>query len=335
MRRILSTLLIVSVVALLPSAAFADQQSASLTASLKKEERVLASPAGVTQGEVGKMERLVAQIRSSGDTALLGRAELMLVLFKKRASATAERPAYDRKIQQEARSIRRDRWHRTRNAVVKTSFWIGLASLGLFGVSEAANSIAVSRYSRLTSASAASPYLIAGEVSQLTGVGGLLGAIAGLGTAWVLEINPFDIPTPTAATTPVHYPRAGMSRQQKSAYLQTLLKRQKRREGRARSARTVSKWFLIAGIAGAINTAVTGYLSNLAYQRLAGSGGAGSPPSSPVLKVYQAITISSAAVALTGLSGAAVGYILGPDPQQVAASIRELDGQLALLSASR
>lgn len=331
MRRALPLIAVVILV-LLPGPVFSQDQNAGLAASLAKEEQLLGPSGPPSQQDIVRLEALVAKIRESGDSSLLSRAELLLVLFRQQVSSKAQREAYDRAITEEAKTIRGYRWHRTKGVLVKTGFWVGLSSLGLLGVSQAVKSWATDRYLESQTVTTAKPYFITGEISQLTTVVGTLGALGGLGLAWVLEINPFDIPPPRTVGPTPSYPRSDMSPTQKMSYLEGVRKDYEHRQKRATGLRKASFVFLSAGLTGVVATGLAGYLGNLAYQKYTTSTSAADAVSyRQTAKVYQDITIGTASLALVGLTGAMVGYLYGPDPTQYAASIAIVDHQLQAL----
>lgn len=325
---LLSLLLLVA----LPRLAFGQDQNAALAASLAKEEQLLASTTPVGEGDVARMEQLVARIRQANDSALLPRAELLLVLFREQESSKAKIQAENRAIIEEAKTIRGYRWHRTKGVLVKVGFWTGLSSLAILGASQAVKDWATTRYLEATTVDAAKPYFVAGQVSQLTTAVGMVGALGGLGLAWLLEINPFDIPSPPATGTPTSFPRAGMSSSEKISYLDGMRKDYVKRQKRAAGLRTASVVFLAGGLTGVLATGITGYLGNLEYQKYTAAKSAADAASyHHAVTIYQDITIGTASLALVGLTGAMLGYLFGPDPGKYENSIKILDHQLQLL----
>lgn len=332
MRRALPLLVVALLLALFPVFAFGQAQNSALSSSLAKEEQLLGPSGPPSEQDLIRLETLVAKIRHSGDSALLSRAELLLVLFRERVSSKARRETEDRAIGEEAKAIRGYRWHRTKGVLVKTGFWVGLSSLGLLGVSQAVKSWATNRYLDSPTVATAKPYFITGEISQLATVVGTFGALGGFGLAWVLEINPFDIPAPRSVGTAPSYPRNDMSPAQKTTYLEGVRKDYERQQKRATGLRKASFAFLSAGLTGALATGLIGYLGNLEYQKYTASTNAADAASyHEMVNIYQYITIGTASLALVGLTGAMVGYLYGPDPAQFEASIQILDHQLEVL----
>ncbi len=330
MRRILLLLFGVVMLFELAGGVYAQDSStiSSLTASLSKEEQLLGSAKPITATDIARLDALIPKIRAAKDPALLSRAELLVVLFRERDTTEATTAALDKQIVQEARQIRGYRWHRTKDVLVKTGFWTGLSSLGLLGASQAVLGWATDQFIQQPTAAAAAPYFITGQVTQLTSGLGLIGAVGGIGMAWLLSINPFDIPAPLTASG-VAYPRNGMTTAEKVSYLETTKKRYQKQEKGARIGRNVSFGFLAAGLTGALATGIVGYLGNLEYQKYAASTTAADATTyRNTVTTYEYIAIGTASLAFVGLTGATIGYLFGPDPAQLSSSIQALDSQL-------
>ena len=318
-------------------AAYAQDSSAvsSLTASLSKEEQLLGSTKPITAADLTRLETLLPKIRAAKDPALLSRAELLVVLFRERETTKAATATLDKQIAQEARQIRGFRWHRTKDVLVKAGFWTGLSSLGLLGVSQAVLGWATDQFVQQPTASTAAPYFITGQVTQLTSAAGIIGAVGGLGMAWLLSINPFDIPAPLTASG-IAYPRSGMTTPEKISYLETTKNHYQKQEKGAKVGRNVSFAFLAAGLTGALATGITGYLGNLEYQKYAASTTAADATTyRNTVTTYEYITMGTASLAFLGLTGATIGYLFGPDPAQLSSSIQALDSQLKHLQEDR
>lgn len=316
--------------------AFAQDSTKNLAASLAKEEQLLVPGAAVTESDIAQLRSLTDRIRAANDAQLLSRAELLLVLFRERLGTKASVAAFDKALNAEARTIRRDQWHRTKRGIVRTSFWIGLSSLGLVGVSQAVSGWATNRYLTSTTTSSATSYFVTGKLAQLTSLVGVAGTVGGLGTAWLLEVNPFDIPSARTGSVLVAYPRSNMTDSEKISYLEKTRKDYTDREQHAARMRRWSFGLLAAGLTGVLATGVSGYLGNLAYNKYVSSTTAADATSyRNMVSIYQDITIGTASLALVGLSGATVGYLFGPDPGSLASSIETLDSQIALLQKSQ
>lgn len=332
MRRLARLLAVTFVLVIVAQSTSAQSRADELAASLSKEEQLLAPNATITEADITRLQGLTEQIRSAKDPQLLSRAELMIVLFRERMKTKASVSAFDKAINTEARAIRRDRWHRTKRGVVKTSFWIGLTSLGVIGVSQTVSGWATDQYFHTQTLSSATPYFITGKIAQLVSLVGVVGAVGGLGTAWVLEINPFDVPGTHTTLLPVRYPHEHMTTQEKITYLEGKKSDYAKRETRARKMRGVSFGFLLAGLAGVVATGISGYLGNLAYDKYVSSITASDAANyRNMVTLYRYVTIGTGSLALVGLTGAAAGYLFGADPTELSNSIQALDNQLATL----
>jgi hypothetical protein len=314
---------------------FAENKAPALDARLSTEEQLLGSSTPITTTDVARLQALVRTIRTTKNPGLLSHAELILLLFREREHTKALAADHDRTIVDEARLIRGYRWRRTKDALVRVGFWVGLSSLGLIGVAGAVDGWATEQYVRQSTAAAATPYLITGEVSQLASTVGTIGALGGLGMAWLLSINPFDMPAPLADAA-AEFPRSGMTSAEKINYLEKTKVKYQKRETRARAGRSISFAFLAAGLAGVLATAAAGYLGSLEYQKYAASTTvADTTAYRNALTIYGYITIGTASLAVLGLSSAAIGYLSGPDPAQLASSIDALDSRLDFLRKER
>lgn len=337
MRRVRPLLFGVLMILALAAGAYAQESSpvSSLTANLSKEEQLLGTDKPITAEDITRLEALIPKIRTAKDPALLSRAELLVVLFRERETTKAATAALDSQIVQEARQIRRFKWHRTKDVLVKTGFWTGLSSLGLLGASQVVLGWTTDQFVQQPTASAAAPYFITGQVTQLTSGLGLIGAVGGLGMAWLLSINPFDIPAPLTASG-IAYPRSGMTTPEKISYLETTKKHYQKQEKGAKVGRQVSFAFLAGGLTGALATGIVGYLGNLEYQKYAASTTAADATTfRTTVTTYEYITMGTAALAFLGLTGATIGYLFGPDPAQLSSSIQALDSQLKNLKEER
>lgn len=314
---------------------FAQDQTATLSASLAKEEKLLEASSPITAADVVRLHAIVEKIREVKNPELLSRAELLLVLFNENEDTKAATAAYNQAILDEARTIRSYRWQNTKGVLVKTGFWLGLSSLGLLGVSQAVGSWAADQYVQQTTITAATPYFITGQISQLSSTVGALGAIGGLGIAWLLSVNPFDIPSPATATA-IDFPKSGMTPAEKIAYLRKTKTSYEKREKRARTGRSLSLTSLATGLAGVLATGIVGYLGNLEYQKYTASTTAADATTyRNTVTTYEYIAIGTASLAFVGLTGATIGYLFGPDPAQLSSSIDALNSQLRTLQEER
>lgn len=336
MTRAVLSLVAVLLLSFNSEAAFSQTTTNALAASLQKEEQMLVPGTTITESDIARLQGLADRIRAAKDAQLLSRAELLLVLFREQLHTKAQAAAYDNAIKAEARTIRRDQWHRTKSRIVRTSFWIGLSSLGLIGVSQAVNDWATNRYLTSPTASSATPYFVTGKVAQLGSLVGIVGAVGGLGTAWLLEVNPFDIPAARTESFQVGFPRDNMTNSEKLSFLNRTRKDYTAREIKAERTRRLSFGMLAAGLTGVLATGISGYLGNLAYNKYVSSTTASDAANyRNMVSIYQDITVGTASLALVGLGGATVGYLFGPDPATLASSIATLDRQIALLQNSR
>lgn len=317
------------------SSVIAQDQTAALASSLAQEEQLLGSSKGITTVDISRLKSLVVKIRETKDPVLLSRAELTLVLFTEQERSKTAAAAFNKSIIDEARTIRGYRWHSTKDALVKTGFWTGLSSLGLLGLSQAVGSWAADEYVKIPTVSAATPYFITGQVSQLASTVSIIGAVGGLGMAWLLSINPFDIPEPVASTV-IDYPKIGMSKAEKISYLEKTRATYQKGEKRARLGRNASFVFLASGLTGALATGIIGYLGNLEYQKYTSSTTAADATAyRQTVTTYNYLTIGSASLAFVGLTGATIGYLFGTDPAELSSSIDALNSQLRILQEER
>lgn len=314
---------------------FAGDQSQTLASRLAKEEQLLQGSTPITTAEVAQLRQLVSEIRATKNTNLISRGELLLTLFRERESSKAATQADTKSIEAEAKSIRTFRWQRTENVLEKSGLWTGLVSLGVLGISQAVKSWATNQFFGASTASAAAPYLVAGRVSEMTTAAGAIGAIGGIGMAWLLAINPFDIPSPGQAAPPVTFPSNKMTRNDKISYLETARKRYQQREQQAVRSRNVSNGFLAAGLTGLVAAGLGGYLSQLENQSVTSTSSSSSATYQSSATTYSYVTLGGAAMAFVGLTGAWLGYLFGPDPAQVERSIGMLDYQLTALRSQQ
>ncbi len=311
---------------------FAQNNASGLSASLSNEEKLLSTPSKISQGDVDRLQKLINEIQAAKDEQLLSRAQLMLVLFDESLRTKARSEELDQSIRDEARSIRRQAWHQTEAKIVKTGFWIGLTSLGLVGVSQAVKGWTADQFAQKTTIAEATPYFIAGRISEITTIAGTLGALGGLGTAWALSVNPFDIPAPQTVTSPVSYPHGSMSVAEKITFLEGARTDYQKKQQHAAGVRRFSVVSLAVGLTGAVATGVAGYLGNVAYNKYSASTTAADATTyRNTVTLYEYITIGTASLALLGLSGATVGYLFGPDPAQLERSVQVLDSQIKML----
>jgi hypothetical protein len=313
------------------------QSTSGLTDRLAAEEKIFSAGTTVTPAEVADLKALVADIKASpGDASLLPRAELLLELATENESTPERTAALNAEIAQdldEATAVRR---RNLDEGVMRTSFWIGLSSLALTGAALTVSTWANNSYNTASSASAAEPYFVTGQIAQDVGLAGLGLGVLGLGTSWFFAVNPFGVPAVAADGSVVPFPRTDMTTPEKIAYLTDLKSKEQKKLPNARNIRTLAFTSLLVGGAGAIATGVTSYLGNQAFQEYNDAIYTTDAVSlRNKVDVYDYVEIGTAALAFAGMTGAMIGYIAGPDPAALQSSIDSLDAQLTVLEGSK
>lgn len=282
------------------------------------------------------MEKLVREVRTTDDAALISRAELLLVLFREREVSAARTQALNASLKADSEMLNATIWHEKKRRLAATSFGVGIASLAVLGLSYGVNTWAYNAYQNAGSATAAAPYYTLGKVGQIASVAGVVGAVGGFGLAWLIEMNPFDNLGVRPTYPGITYPRTDMTKSEKIAYLTESRSRDEARLAKARKARFDAGQFFKLGVASTVMTAAFGYLEYSAYRNYSGARTAQDASGwSITLNVAEFATVLSASLAGIGLSGAAILYLSNPGPDNLNASINMLDAELESLRATR